>query len=321
MSQAFRILVSADYYDQFLERFQALGRPHYSWERVSWPERDQRLPDLMQGVDAIISRLDLEEHDYLAADKLKLFQVPTAGYDHIDLVRAARHGVPVANNGGANAISVAEHVFMLVLCLYRRLLLHHNAVVKGPWINRKYENTEMYGKRLGIVGLGNVGRQLAMRARCFGMHVAFNDICEPDPDFVTRHQLQPMDFDELLATSDIVSFHVPLTPLTENMINSRSLKLMRKGALLINTSRGRVQDEDALSEALASGHLGGAGIDVFRQEPVPADSPLLHFENVVLTPHNGPSRETQDRVLENMTHNIMRVEQGLEPEFLVRPAA
>lgn len=317
MSSEFNILVSADYYDQFLERFQHLGEPHYNWQRMSWPERDSRLPGLLADVDAIISRMNLLDEDYLAANRLKLFQVPTSGYDHIDLQCASRHGVLVANNGGANAISVSEHVFMLILCIYRRLIFHHHAVTRGPWVNRKYENIELYGKRIGIVGLGNVGKQVAIRASCFGMDVVYYDIIRPDPEFERKYSLDFKSFQELLCISDIVTFHVPLTELTEKMINSHSLGLMKKGAVLINTSRGKVQDEEALYEALTSGKLKGAGIDVFRTEPLPLDSKLLLLDNVVLTPHNGPSKETQDRVLEVMVSNIRRVEQGLRPWYTV----
>lgn len=317
MSSDFNILVSADYYDQFLERLQELGEPHYNWQRISWPERDDRLPALLTNVDAIISRQDLQEEDYQAANRLKLLQVPTAGFDHINLQKARDYGLIVSNNGGANAISVAEHVFMLILCIYRRLLFHYNAVVKGPWVNLKYENLELYGKQIGIVGLGNVGKQVAIRANCLGMEVFYYDIVRPDPEFERKHSLAFMDFEGLLSSSDIVTFHVPLTELTEDMINSKTLGLMKQNSVLINTSRGKVQDEQALYEALASGKLKGAGIDVFKTEPLPGDSKFLLLDNVVLTPHNGPSKETQDRVVKTMVNNIRRVEQGLVPKHIV----
>lgn len=206
---------------------------------------------------------------------------------------------------------------MLVLCTYRKLLFHHCAVTQGPWVNRKYDNIEMYGKRIGIVGLGNVGKQVAQRAYGFGMDVVYNDIIRPDPEFERKYSLQYLSFEDLLATSDIVTFHVPLTSRTENMINNASLCLMKKGSVLINTSRGKVQDENALYEALASGRLKGAGIDVFRTEPLPRDSKLLLLDNVVLTPHNGPSKETQDRVLDTMVNNIRRIENGYIPNHIV----
>lgn len=317
MSSSVNILVSADYYDQFLNRLQELGEPHYRWQRMTWPEKDEHLLKKLNNIDVLISRVDLSNDDYQSAPRLKLLQVPTSGYDHINLERAAHHGVTISNNGGANAISVAEHVFMLILCIYRRLLFHHNAVVNGPWVNRKYENLETYDKRIGIVGLGNVGKQVAKRAYCFGMKIAYTDIVRPDPEFERQYSLNFLNLEELLATSDIVTFHVPLTPLTENMINKQSLGLMKHGSVLINTSRGKVQDEDALYEALASGRLKGAGIDVFRTEPLPRNSRLLLLDNVVFTPHNGPSMETQDRVLKTMVYNIRRVENGLPPYHIV----
>lgn len=312
----FVILVSSDFYDPFADQLAALGQPHFVWKRLSYPNRPDNFLDLLADADVAISRLDLSDAEYDAAPKLKLLQLPTAGYDHIDLGRAARHRVVVGTNGGANAISVSEHTMMLILCLYRQLLFHHNAVTHGPWVNRKHQCPELFGKTLGIVGLGNVGRQVAIRAKAFGMKVLFNDIRRECLDFEAQNELTFAPLDTLLAASDVVTFHVPLTDKTRNMINARTLGLMRPGALLINTARGAVQDEDALCRALAEGRLGGAGLDVFNQEPLPRDSPLLTFDNVVLTPHSGPSLETLGRVVANMAANVCNISQGLPPQFV-----
>lgn len=312
----FVILVSSDFYDPFAERLAVLGEPRYVWKRLSHPKRPDDFLELLADADVAITRLDLNEAEYAAAPKLKLIQLPTAGYNHIDLKRAGRHGVIVGTNGGANAISVAEHTMMLMLCLYRQLLFHHNAVVHGPWVNRKHDCPELYSKTLGIVGLGNVGSRVAILARAFGMRVVYNDIRSIDPDFVCAHQLACAPYEALLAQSDIVTYHVPLTERTRNMINARSLGLMRRGAVLINTSRGAVQDEDALYAALAEGSLRGAGLDVFRKEPLPRGSALLTLDNVVMTPHSAPSLETLGRVVENMTANINNVSRGLPPRFV-----
>jgi phosphoglycerate dehydrogenase-like enzyme len=315
-TEPFVILVSSDFYDPFADKLAALGEPRFVWKRLSYPKRPDDFLDLLTDADVAISRQDLSEEQYAIAPRLKLLQLPTAGYDHIDLKRAARHGVFVGINGGANAISVAEHTMMLILCLNRQLLFHHNAVVNGPWVNRKHECLELFGKTLGIVGLGHVGKQVAMRARAFGMEVIFNDIRRDAPDFEKQYELTFAPFEQLLAVSDVVSFHVPLTDKTRNMINARTLGLMRPDGLLINTSRGGTQDEDALSTALASGRLRGAGLDVFNTEPLPRDSALLTLGNVVLTPHSGPSLETLGRVVSNMAVNINNVSRGMPPQFV-----
>lgn len=313
--ETFTILVSSDFYDRYADTLAEAGRPHFVWKRLSYPDRPDNFLDLLADADAMITRQDLDDAQYAAAPRLKLIQLPTAGYDHIDLKRARRHGVPVCTNGGANAISVAEHTMMLMLCLYRQLLFHHNAVVHGPWVNRKHECPELFGKTLGIVGLGNVGRQVVMRARAFGMNVLFNDIRRDAPEFENQHGLRFASLDGVLAESDIVSFHVPLTSKTRGLINAATIGRMRDGALLINTARGGVQDEDAICTALASGKLGGAGLDVFNHEPLPASSPLRGFANVVLTPHSGPSYETLGRVVDNMVRNINNLSHGLPPMF------
>ena len=314
--ESFTIFVSSDFYDLFAEQFAAMGPSHCVWKRLDYPVRQDNFKEILPEADALITRQDINDEEYAVAKKLKLIQLPTAGYDHIDIERAARHGIPVSTNGGANAISVAEHTMMLILCLYRYLLFHHNAVVNGPWVNRKHECLELYGKKIGIVGLGNVGKQLAIRAKAFGMSVLFYDIRRENRHFEEQHNLHFVSMDELLDQSDVVSFHVPLTAKTHGLINAKTIDKMRDGALLINTSRGKVQNEVDLCEALSSGKLRGAGLDVFNQEPVPSSSPLLTFDNVVLTPHSGPSYETLGRVVENMAHNINRVSHGLPPEFL-----
>ena len=261
----FNIVVSSDYYDQFLDTLVELGHPSWKWRRVNYPGREQDFYNQLADVDVLITREDLTEAEFDRATRLKLLQVPTAGYDHINLKRAQTRGVPVGANGGANAIAVAEHVIMMALCIYRNLLFHHNAVVNGPWVNLKYSNLEIAGKVMGIVGMGNVGRQLAIRARAMGMRVLYYDIERADPVFETTHQVTFAPFAQVLATSDVVSYHVPLTRKTHRLINAETIAAMKDQAVLINTSRGAVQDEDAIAAALASGKLKGAGLDVFNE--------------------------------------------------------
>jgi len=313
----FTILTSADIYDKFASRLVALGEPRFRWVRVDFARRPENFAELLKRADCVISRIDLTEDDYRQAPRLKLFQLPIAGYEQVDLARAARHGVIVTNNGGSNAISVAEHVFLLTLALLRHMFFHHRTVADGSWVCLKHQNIELFGKTLGIVGLGYVGQAVATRARAFGMRVLYNDIRRPDPAFVREHGLEPRAFEALMRESDVVSLHVPLTSKTRHMVNRTSLGWMRPTGVLINAARGGVVDEEALYEALAARRLAGAGLDVFEEEPPPTTSPLLTLDNVVLAPHAGPSYEAQFRLLEHVAANAVRVANGEPPLYLV----
>lgn len=267
--------------------------------------------------DFLLGFWSLTEDDFRAARNLKLIQLMSAGYDRIDLDLAARYGVPVANNGGGNAIAVAEHTILLMLAVYRRLVYHHLNVKAGRWRVDTNDLYELWHKRVGIVGLGNIGRQVARRLRAFESEVVYYDIRRPDPETEAELGVTFAPFEELLQTSDIVTLHVPLTRLTRHMIGARELAMMKPTAVLINTSRGAVVDEQALYEALRSGQIMAAGLDVLELEPPDPSNPLFTLENVVLTPHiAGPTVDGWPRILANCYANIQRVARGEPPLFL-----
>src|ERR1051326_7806455 len=216
----------------------------------------------------VTTTVTLSEGDYAAAPKLKLVQLMSAGYEHVDLGLAARFGVPVATFGDAMASVVAEHTLLLMLAVYRRLLQLDAAVRSGAWRTSEPVLRELRGKRVGLIGMGYIGREVATRLQAFGAEVVS----------FSRHSAS-LSLDELLATSDIVSLHVALTPSTRGMIGARELALMKPGAVLINTSRGPVVDQSALFTALRDGRLGAAGLDVLEPEPPSADEPLLQLPN------------------------------------------
>jgi glyoxylate reductase/D-3-phosphoglycerate dehydrogenase len=258
---------------------------------------------------------------YRAAPKLRLVHLLSAGYDNVDLEAARRAKVPVANNGGANAVSVAEHALMLMLTVSRRVIAQHANVSAGRWRGngpapRMYE---MFGKTLGIVGLGTIGKKVARIAKAFGMRVQYFDIARLSED--AEDTLGGVRFrllNELLRTSDIVSLHVPLNDSTRHMIGAGELALMKPEAILINTSRGPVVDEPALYRALNDNKLFGAGLDVFDQEPPPADNPLLKLDNVVLTAHfAGPTWDNHVNRFRNAFDNVQRVHRGEPPLWVV----
>jgi phosphoglycerate dehydrogenase-like enzyme len=258
---------------------------------------------------------------YRTAARLRLVQLVSAGYDHVDLDAARRAGVPVCNNGGANSRAVAEHTILLMLAVYRRLVPQHEMTSGGRWRGNQPMPTffEMHDKTLGIIGLGTIGKRVArIAAGGFDMRIQYNDIARLSEDaedaMKVRYRLLP----ELLATSDIVTCHVPLTSLTRNMINAETLAHMRPHAILINCSRGPVVDFAALHDALTNGRIAGAGLDVFPAEPPSPSEPVLSLDNVVLTPHlAGASRETRIRQTRNAFDNVLRVARGERPLWVV----
>ncbi|WP_424814452.1 2-hydroxyacid dehydrogenase [Roseococcus sp. YIM B11640] len=258
---------------------------------------------------------------YAAAPRLKLFQLLSAGYDTVDIEAARGAGIPVCNNGGANSTAVSEHAMMLMMAVCRRLVWQHESVVSGRWRGNDPGSTRLFELRdkvLGIVGLGTIGRKVARLANAFGMRVQYYDIrriSEAEEDALgVRFAL----LGELLRSSDIVSLHVPLAPASKHLIGAAELASMKPGAYLVNTSRGPVVDEPALIAALEAGTIAGAGLDVFDQEPPPADNPLFKLKNVVLTPHYaGPTWDNQRARFRNAFDNCQRVARGERPLWII----
>ena len=263
----------------------------------------------------------MDDAFYKRAPKLKLVQLLSAGYDRIDIEAARRAGVPVCNNGGANSTAVAEHAIMLMLAVSRRLTWQHANVAGGRWRGNDASGVklyEMYGKTLGIVGLGTIGRKTAKLARAFGMRVRYYDVTRLSEEHAEQIGVRFALLEELLKSSDIVSLHVPLLPATKHMINAERLKMMKPSAFLINTCRGPVVDEPALIEALGNGTIAGAGLDVFDQEPPPPNNPLFALQNVVLTAHfAGPTWDTQYSRFRNAFDNCQRVARGDKPLWVI----
>ena len=268
-----------------------------------------------------LGEASMGEAFYRASPKLKLVQLLSAGYDRVDIEAARRAGVPVCNNGGANAVAVSEHAILLMLAVCRRLTWLHGNVVAGRWRGNDVANVRLYelhGRTLGIVGLGTIGKKTARLARAFGMVVQYYDIARLSEDQADTHGVRFRLLDELLRTSDLVTLHVPLTPRTKHMIGAAQLKLMKPTAYLINTSRGPVVDEVALHAALSDGTIAGAGLDVFDQEPPEANNPLFRLPNVILTPHYaGPTWDNQYTRFRNGFDNVERVARGEAPLWVI----
>ena len=258
---------------------------------------------------------------FRAAPKLKLVQLTSAGYDQVDPEAAKKAKVPVSNNGGANAIAVSEHAMMLMLAVFKRCVQFHNSVVAGNWRVGNPADVrvhEVSGATLGIVGLGNIGKKVARRAKAFDMKVQYYDIKRLTEDQEDALGVRFVLFDELLQTSDVVSLHVPLDDGTRKMIGARELGLMKRDAIIVNTCRGPVIDEDALHAALKDNKIFGAGLDVMVDEPPQPKHPLFSLQNVILTPHTaGPTWENYIARFRNGFDNIQRVASGRPPLWVV----
>jgi phosphoglycerate dehydrogenase-like enzyme len=254
--------------------------------------------------------------------RLKLVQLMSAGYDrfNIDGARAAR--LPVADNGGANAIAVAEHAIMLMLAALKHAHALDASVRRGAWRGSVGRVYELYGSTVGIVGMGRIGREVARRLAGWEAQLVYYDPIRLAPDLEQQLRIRYLDLDQLLRTADAVTVHVPLNARTRNMIDAESLSLMKPTAVLVNTARGGLVDEGAVASVVRAGQILGAGLDVFSQEPIGADSPLLELDNVVLTPHSaGPTWQSFPRRFANCFANIERVQRGEKPLWVVEELA
>ncbi len=240
------------------------------------------------------------------------------GLDNIDLDAARARSVPVVFARNANAVSVAEYVVAAMLDRSRTLREANDDVRAGNWDRRRFTGTEIHGKTLGLVGVGEIAQRVARRADAFGIRIVGYDPYVAPYDYpVIETGVELMGLDDLLEASDFVSLHVPLNPGTRGLFSLPTLRKMKSGAWLINTSRGGVIDEVDLSRALDEGLIGGAVLDVLEQEPVPADSPLLEQENVVLTPHiAGLTEEAQVNTSVMVAREVLKVLRG-EPSLCV----
>ena len=263
----------------------------------------------------------LDAKFFEAAKKMRLVQLLSAGFDRADVAAAKKAGIPIANNGGANAIAVAEHTLMLILATLKKLTGLHADVSAGEWRSGASGNApvhELRGKTLGIVGLGNIGKKVARRAAAFDVAIQYYDIARLSEDEEDALGVDFVLFTELLRTSDIVTLHVPLDDTTRNLIGADELAIMKPTAVLINTCRGPVVNEGALNDALKTNQIAMAGLDVMTEEPPKPENPLFVLPNIILTPHAaGPTVENWTDRFRNGFDNIVRVAQGRKPKWVV----
>ena len=248
------------------------------------------------------------------APKLRIALHQGVGYhDTVDVEALRERQIPLAITPGGTSVGVSEHAVMLMLAVCKRLPFVDAELRRGIWHanDLRAESRQIHGMTIGIVGLGRIGKELASHLQGFGVTLLYHDLLEMPAEVERELKVTRTPFRELLATSDIVSLHVPLTELTHHLMNRETLAQMKKGAILINCARGPVVEEPALVEALESGHLAGAGLDVFEIEPPPHPTPFAKFHNVVLTPHHSPGTQDAMRMkMADIAGNIVRFYRG-----------
>jgi D-3-phosphoglycerate dehydrogenase len=255
------------------------------------------LPAELADADALVVRSAVQADAALlaAAPKLRIIGRAGVGVDNIDANEATRRGIVVMNTPGANAVAVAELTLGLMISMCRSIPRANAALHAGKWEKKSLQGSELRGKTLGIVGLGRIGLEVARRAKAFGMNLLGYDPFVA-PVIARENGVTLVPIDEIFSSSDFLSLHVGLTPQTEGLINKTSLAIMKKGIRIVNCARGELIVDEALAEAIKSGHVSGAALDVFRQEPL-KDSPYFELENVLLSPHiAGSTDEAQEAI-------------------------
>lgn len=279
----------------------------------------EELHKVIKGVDGLVIRSATKVDTALleAADSLKVVGRAGTGLDNVDIPAATEHGVVVMNTPGQNSNAAAELAMGHIFAVSRHIGRGHSTLKNGQWEKKKLRGREVKGKTLGIVGLGNIGRILAELATGCKMKVIGFDPFLNDADIKARGA-EPVSFDDLLAQADYISVHVPKTKETAGLFSAENLAKMKKGSFLINCARGGIVDEAALCDALESGQLAGAALDVFEVEPLPSDSRLLYSDDVVCTPHLGANTfEAQENVAVAVARQMSKFLKGGEAEFAV----
>ena len=286
------------------------------------------LKKTIKGYDAVIVRsaTKLTKDIIEAADTLRLIGRAGVGLDNVDVAAASKKGIMVVNAPAGNTMSTAEHTFSMIAALSRNIAQADHSMKTGKWEKKKFMGVELYGKTLGIIGLGRIGAEVAKRALSFGMKIIAYDPFLPNEQ-AERIGIELADLDKVIKESDYITVHTPLTDDTRYILNEKAFKKMKKGVRIINCARGGIVEEAALIKALSGGGIGGAALDVFEKEPLDPASPLLKFDNVILTPHLGASTEeaqvnvsidiantVRDALLDRGIRNAINIP-SLEPEL------
>lgn len=279
------------------------------------PLEEDMLLQLLSDCDGYLAGLDFVTEKVLrGCPNLKAISRYGAGYDRVDTKTARELGISVSNTPGANAQAVAELTFGMLLSLARNIPYLHTETIHGNWI--RSSGIELFGKTIGIIGLGAIGKKLSACCTGFNMKILAYDPFIPEK-YCKEHNISPVSFEELLKESDFITLHLPLNDDTYHLIDSQAISLMKKGTILVNASRGGIVDESAAYDALCAKKLGGLGLDAFEKEP-PTASPLFTLPNVIATPHAGAHTKEAVAVMSEMAvDNLLHMLDGKECKYIV----
>jgi D-3-phosphoglycerate dehydrogenase len=315
----FRILVTPTSYGKIDSRLKSelenrVGEVIYN--KTGKPLSSEDISQLLPGIDGYIAGLDMIDKKALEkADCLKVISRYGVGVDNVDLLAAKEKGIIVTNTPGANSVAVAELTIALILSLARQIPKGVAATRQGQF--PRLNGLSIEGKTVGILGLGLIGKQVVRRLAGFDCRVMANDPCADDR-FANLYKVELTSLDNLIKESDYISLHLPLLPETRKMVNENFLSRVKQGSYIINTARGELIDEEALLAALKSGHLLGAALDVFTQEPPPPNHPLIALPQVIATPHLGAQTDGAVNAMGWMSyHECMAVLNGESAKYRI----
>jgi len=304
--------------------------PDWEIQYVNVPYTDQTMIDACKNAEYLfvgsvhaVSQAVIE-----ACTHLKMIHVEGVGYDKVDVAAAAQHNIPVCNNRATNNGAVAEHTVGLILAAMRRTAYCNEQIYSAGFAAcqsefRRDGECELCGKRIGLIGMGAIGREVAKRLIGWGCSVRYYDAFRPNAETEQALQIEYLGLEELIECCDIISLHVPVLPDTVDLMNVDRFSRMKKTAFLVNTARGEIINQDALADALERGEIAGAALDILTPEPAPADHPLLNLspaakKRLTITPHiGGTTDEAFTRMLKNAISNFERVESGEKPVNIV----
>lgn len=309
-----------------LESFQGVAP---EGAEIKWVDSSQSIEQQaadLEGVAAVIVSPSVYPVELARlTPSVRLVQTTSAGTDMIDKQTLGELGIRVANNGGGNAVSVAEHTITLLVSVFRKMQLQYNSVQAGEWMGNIRNDWfsqahEIAGKTVGIIGLGRIGSRVARRLQGWECDIVYYDVVPIEDEVLEGLNATFMPMDELLQTSDIITLHVPLGRSTTKLISDREFDLMKPSAVFINACRGPVVDEAALVRAIEEKKIMAAGLDVLEEEPTSPDNPLFQYDNVLITPHLASfTQESGERSRAFAMYNTAKVAGGDEPESIVLP--
>lgn len=313
-----KVVFAGNYPEGTVEKFRQF-LPAEDFDLV--PVNDQKQYEELTDADCIVLRIFKAHRNIIENNReLVLIQRWGAGVDSVDIDAATEHGVLVANTPGANAYAVSELAILLMLTLGRNLQAHTRSIASGVWSRTLFlDQTFTLNKKLvGLIGGGNIGRQVARKVQAFGASVQYYDKYRLSGELEKEFEMSYVLLEELLRKSDIVSLHVPLTDETRHILDARKLAMLKPNAFVINTARGGLIDDDALLAAVEEKRIAGAGIDCLEHEPLSPDHPMLRYANIVITPHiGGSTSDLADAMIPMIGDNLLRLAKGEQVQYVV----